>query len=106
VFFTLLVHTVPAPSLVLVLDLSAEITARRRPDEDPAALAAARANYLSLTQRLPRAVVLDADRTPDARRGGRPDLAGRIGSTEEAVTSFTALGGTAESRQQHTGCPI
>jgi thymidylate kinase len=73
VFFILLAHTVPAPSLVLVLDLSAEITAHRRPDEDPTALAAARADYLALAQRLPRAVVLDADRTPDALRAEAVD---------------------------------
>jgi thymidylate kinase len=72
-FFTLLARTVPAPSLVLVLDLPAEVTARRRPDENPAALAAARADYLALAQKLPQAVVLDADRTPDALRAEAVD---------------------------------
>ena len=73
VFFALLAHTVPAPSLVLVLDLPAEVTARRRPEEDPAALAAARADYLALAARLPQAVVLDADRPPDALRAAALD---------------------------------
>jgi thymidylate kinase len=72
-FFTVLARTVPAPSLVLVLDLPADVTARRRPDENPAALAAARADYLALAQRLPQAVVLDADRTPDALRAEAVD---------------------------------
>jgi thymidylate kinase len=73
VFFTLLACTVPAPSLVLVLDLPAEVTARRRPEEDPAALAAVRADYLALAARLQQAVVLDADRPPDALRAAALD---------------------------------
>jgi thymidylate kinase len=72
-FFMLLARTAPPPSLVLVLDLPAEVTARRRPDEDPAALAAARADYLTLARQLPRAVVVDADRAPDALRAEAVD---------------------------------
>jgi hypothetical protein len=34
-YFTLLARTVPAPTLVLVFDLPADVTARRRPDENP-----------------------------------------------------------------------
>ena len=63
-----LARTAPPPSLVLVLDLPAEVTARRRPEEDPAALAAARANYLALARKLPRAIVVDADCAPDVLR--------------------------------------
>jgi thymidylate kinase len=73
VFFALLAHTVPTPSLVLVLDLPAEVAARRRPDEDPTALAAARTEYLVLARRLSRAVVLDADCAPDELRAEAVD---------------------------------
>ena len=72
-FFTLLAHTVPAPSVVLILDVPAEIAAFRRPDEDPGALATLRSEYLSLARRLPRAVVLDADRSPEALRAAAVD---------------------------------
>ncbi len=72
-FFTMLARTVPAPSVVLVLDVPAEVAARRRPEEDPAALAAARIAYLALARRLPRAVVLEADRPPDALRAAAVD---------------------------------
>ncbi len=73
IFFALLARTVPAPILVFVLDLPAEVTACRRPEEDPAALAGARADYLALAERLPAAVVVDADRTPDALRAAVVD---------------------------------
>jgi thymidylate kinase len=73
VFFTMLARTVPAPSLVLVLDVSAEVAARRRPEEDPAALAAARTAYLALARRLPQAVVLDADRPRELVRAAAVD---------------------------------
>jgi thymidylate kinase len=72
-FFTLLARTVPAPSVVLILDVPAEIAAFRRPDEDPGALATLRSEYLSLARRLPRAVVLDADRSPEALRAAAID---------------------------------
>jgi SAM-dependent methyltransferase len=39
----------------------------------PAALAGARADYLALAERLPAAVVVDADRTPDALRAAVVD---------------------------------
>ncbi len=72
-FFTVLARTVPAPSMVLVLDVPAEVAARRRPEEDAAALAAARTAYRALAGRLPRAVVLDADRSPDELRAAAVD---------------------------------
>ena len=72
-FFSVLARTVPAPSLVLVLDVPAEVAARRRPEEDPAALAAARTAYLALAKRLPRAVVLDADHPPETLRAAAVD---------------------------------
>ncbi len=67
-FFTFLARSVPAPSLTLVLDVPADVAARRRPEEDPDALAAARDGYLALAREQPRAVVLDADRDPDELR--------------------------------------
>jgi thymidylate kinase len=73
VFFTMLARTVPTPSLVLVLDVSAEVAARRRPEEDPAGLAAARTAYLALARRLPQAVVLDADRPQELVRAAAVD---------------------------------
>ena len=72
-FFTLLARTVPAPSLVLILDVPAEVAAFRRPEEDPGALATLRSEYLALARRLPRAVVLDADRPPEALRAAAID---------------------------------
>ena len=72
-FFTLLARTVPAPSVVLILDVPAEIAAFRRPEEDPGALATLRSEYLALARRLPRAVVLDADRSPEALRAAAVD---------------------------------
>lgn len=87
VFFTLLARTVPAPSLVLVLDLPAEVIARRRPEEDPAALAAARADYLALAARLPQAMVLDADRPPDALRAAALDRIWQTAMTDRGRRS-------------------
>ena len=72
-FFSLLARTAPAPSVVLVLDVPADVAAQRRPEEDPAALAVARGEYLALARRLPRAVVLDADRSPEALRAAAVD---------------------------------
>jgi thymidylate kinase len=72
-FFTLLARTVPAPSVVLILDVPAEVAAFRRPEEDPGALATLRSEYLALSRRLPRAVVLDADRSPEALRAAAVD---------------------------------
>ena len=86
-FFTLLARTVPAPSLVLVLDLHAEVIARRRPEEDPAALAAARADYLALAARLPQAMVLDADRPPDALRAAALDRIWQTAMTDRGRRS-------------------
>jgi thymidylate kinase len=72
-FFTVLAHTAPAPSIVLILDVPADVAAFRRPEEDPAALATLRVEYLALARRLPRAVVLDADRSPEALRAAAVD---------------------------------
>lgn len=72
-FFALLAHTAPAPSLLLVLDVPAEVAALRRPEEDPAELSTLRSEYLALARRLPRAVVLDADRSPEALRAAAVD---------------------------------
>ena len=72
-FFTLLAHTAPAPSLVLILDVPAEVAAFRRPEEDPGALATLRSEYLALSRRLSQAVVLDADRSPEALRAAAVD---------------------------------
>jgi len=75
VFFGFLAHTVPAPSLVLVLDLPSDVTSHRRPEEDPEHLEQARRNYLHLGARLPRAQVVAADRSVDEVR---IDALGRI----------------------------
>jgi thymidylate kinase len=72
-FFWVLARTAPAPSVVLILDVPAEVAAFRRPDEDPAALATLRSEYLALSRRLPGAVVLDADRPPEALRAAAVD---------------------------------
>jgi thymidylate kinase len=74
-FFAFLAHSVPSPSLALVLDLPAEVTRRRRPDEDPDRLDVARRQYLQLGTRLPRAQILPADRSVDEVR---TDALGRI----------------------------
>jgi thymidylate kinase len=68
IFFGFLARSVPPPSIVLVLDLPAEITHQRRPEEDPVQLATARDAYLALARRLRRAEVINADRTPDELR--------------------------------------
>ena len=56
-----------------MLDVPAEVAAFRRPEEDPGALATLRSEYLALARRLPRAVVLDADRPPEALRAAAVD---------------------------------
>ena len=63
-FFGFLAHSAPGPHLVLVLDLPAEVTIERRPEEKPEHLEAMRARYLELAGRLPRSQVIAADRTP------------------------------------------
>ena len=68
IFFGFLARSVPPPSIVLVLDLPAEITHQRRPEEDPVQLATARDAYLALARQLRQAEVINADRTPDELR--------------------------------------
>jgi thymidylate kinase len=67
-FFGFLAHACPGPQAVLVLDLPAEVTIARRPEERREHLEALRAQYLVLAERLPRAQVVAADRTPDEVR--------------------------------------
>jgi thymidylate kinase len=57
----------------LILDVPAEVAASRRPEEDPGALATLRSEYLALSRRLSQAVVLDADRSPEALRAAAID---------------------------------
>ena len=74
-FFGFLAHSVPSPSLALVLDVPSDVTRYRRPDEDPDRLELARRQYRHLGTRLPRAQILPADRPVDEVR---TDALGRI----------------------------
>lgn len=74
-FFGFLAHSVPPPSLALVLDVPSEVTRHRRPEENPDRLELSRRHYQHLATRLPRAQIVPADRPVDEVR---TDALGRI----------------------------
>jgi thymidylate kinase len=61
----LLARACPGPDLVIVLDAPGRLLWSRKREHTPAALEQQRREYLRLAARLPRAVVLDATRSPD-----------------------------------------
>jgi thymidylate kinase len=61
-------HAVPAPELVLVLDVPGSIVHARKGELDPVTLESERRQYHDLAARLPRAAVLDATRNADRVR--------------------------------------
>jgi thymidylate kinase len=63
-----LLHAIPDPALVLVLDAPAELLFERKGEHDVATLDAQRRGYLALADRLRSAEVVDAIREPDAVR--------------------------------------
>lgn len=63
-----LARACPSPDLVVVLDASGKLLWSRKREHTPAALEQQRREYLRLAARLPRAVVVDASRAPEAVR--------------------------------------
>jgi thymidylate kinase len=63
-----LLHAIPGPALVLILDAPAELLFARKGEHDVATLDAQRRGYLALAGRLRRAEILDATRDPEAVR--------------------------------------
>jgi thymidylate kinase len=63
-----LLHAIPDPALVLVLDAPAELLFERKGEHDVATLDAQRRGYLALADRLRSAEVVDAIREPEAVR--------------------------------------
>jgi len=63
-----LLHAIPDPGLVLILDAPAELLFARKREHDVATLDAQRRGYLSLSTRLRGAEVLDATRDPETVR--------------------------------------
>lgn len=63
-----LLHAIPDPALVLILDAPAELLFARKGEHDVAILDAQRRGYLALAARLRSAEVLDATRDPEAVR--------------------------------------
>ena len=61
----LLGHACPLPDLVIVLDAPAELLHARKGEHTLAGLEAQRKRYLSLRERIPHVVVVDAAREPD-----------------------------------------
>jgi thymidylate kinase len=61
-------HAVPAPELVLVLDVPGSIVHARKGELDPVTLESERRQYHDLAARLPSAAVLDATRDADRVR--------------------------------------
>jgi thymidylate kinase len=63
-----LLHAIPDPALVLILDAPAELLFARKGEHDVAILDAQRRGYLALAARLRSAEVVDATRDPEAVR--------------------------------------
>jgi thymidylate kinase len=65
-YFAVLARCCPAPDLVVLLDSPADVMYARSGEYDPAHLEAERAAYRRIAARLPRAVLVDANRSADA----------------------------------------
>ena len=63
-YFWFLAHSCPAPDVVVLLDVSADAAASRKPDEPAPPRETHRLRLLDLQNRLPRVAVLDAARPP------------------------------------------
>jgi thymidylate kinase len=63
-----ILHAIPDPALVLVLDAPADVLFARKGEHDPASLDEQRRGFLALAARLPTAEVVDSTRDPDAVR--------------------------------------
>jgi thymidylate kinase len=61
-------HTFPDAGMVLVLDVPGDVMFARKGERDPDDLEAERQRLVSVTDRLPNVVLLDATRAPDAVR--------------------------------------
>lgn len=64
-YFRVLSRSCPRPDLVILLDAPGEVMHSRSGEYDPEHLAAERAQYARLAERLPHAVRVDADRPPE-----------------------------------------
>ena len=62
----LLAHACPRPSLIVVLDVPADVLYERKGEHDPALLERHRRRFLELAHRLPGSVVVDAGRDAES----------------------------------------
>ncbi len=73
-YFSVIARSCPAPDLVLLLDVSPNIAASRKPRQDPAVLESDRRALLALRGRLSQLEVVDAGRDPEAMRADITEL--------------------------------
>jgi thymidylate kinase len=64
----LLARSVPRPHLTIILDAPGDLLYARKGEQTPAILETERRSYLTLTDRVPAAAVIDARQSPDEVR--------------------------------------
>ncbi len=100
----LLAHACPAPNLVLLLDAPGQVLFQRKREHSPGRLEQQRQQYLTVTERLPHAVILDAMADPETvRRAATAHIWAlyKRSSRERTYASYAPAYRSASSADQH-----